>query len=329
MGVLLLRPGLLFGNLLNEHGFLSGLCGFFQGDDDRFPVCLCVGQIPLSAHAYKVLPCSRTFCTGVISALKILVLEHIHHIFRNFHPESGPAVSAHDCECLTAGRLDDLLLLALIDPAGLLIQLAQVMHVVGCQCKDKAVLAGVDDGRGLSGNLLTSHKILDILRDNNLHSVVLTDTFCQLEHEVQRNWELGVNKYMRLVDHHHNLPVQSVFRIIITVLDDLVIYVFQNQQHLRIGDRCIPVRQHGLEVKYREILIGGDCGRSVPDIGISAAGGKLCHIVHQCPQHGSGIFVVIPLKLTQYRVIQIVKNRIILRPQLREVGFRRDPKVGI
>ena len=79
---------------------------------------------------------------------------------------------------MTSRRSDDLLLLHLIDTAGLCIQRTQVIHIVGCQSKDQTILAGIDDRRRFSCNFLAAHKVLDILGDHDLHTVVLTDTLC-------------------------------------------------------------------------------------------------------------------------------------------------------
>ena len=60
---------------------------------------------------------------------------------------------------------------------------------------------------------------------------------------------------MRLVDNDNYLAVQAVLAVVVTILDDLVVDILENEKHLRIGYGRIAVGKHGLEVKYREVLI--------------------------------------------------------------------------
>ena len=117
------------------------------------------------------------------------------------------------------------------------------MHIIWRKSKNQRILTGIDNGRGFPGNLLTSHKIFDILCNNNLHTIILTDTLSQLKHEIQRKRILCVNKYMGLVDYHNNLPGCMVFFIVIPVFDNLIIQPLQHQQHLRIGNKIVAVCQ--------------------------------------------------------------------------------------
>ena len=262
-----------------------------------------------------------------VDRLEFRILKHIHEKLRNIDMEGGTGCGTHDGEGLTALGRQDILLLLFIDPAGLLIQLAEVIHIIGCQTEYKAVLAGIDDGRRLPGNLLAAHEILDILGDDDLHTVVLTDTLRQLEHKVQRYRELCIDKNMGLIDNDYDLPLQVIPEIVIPVLDNLIIDILQNQQHLRVGYGGVPVRQKGLEVEYREVLIRGYGGRSVPDIRISSAGGELGDVIHQGTQHLPQVIVVGTLKFCQDHIIKVIKDRIVFRMQNREIRLRRDAEV--
>ena len=225
--------------------------------------------------------------------------------------------------------MDDLLLFVLIDASGVLVELHQILNVVGSQREDEGILAGVDDGRGLSGNFLAAHKVLDVLGDNDLHTVVFPDALCQLEHEVQSDRELGVDKDVGLVNDHHNLSMQTVFQVVIPVLDDLIVDVLEHQQHLGIGNGGVPVCQHGLEVEDREIGIRRDRAGAVPYVGIPPAGGELGNVVHQRSEHGADILVIRILEFRQNGVVEVVKDRIVLRSQPGEIGLRRDLKPRI
>ena len=86
---------------------------------------------------------------------------------------------------------------------------------------------------------------------------------------------------MCLIDDYYNLTVQLVFQVVIPVLDDLIIDILQYQKHLGVGNGGVPVRQQGLEVEYREVLIRGNGGGAVPDIRISSAGGEFGNVIHQ------------------------------------------------
>ena len=177
-------------------------------------------------------------------------------------------------------------------------------------------MAGIDDCRGLSRNLLGTDKVLDVLRDNDLHTVVLTDTLGELEHEVQRHRELRVDEHMRLVDHHHDLALAVILRIVIAVLDDFIVNVLEHQQHLRVGDRRVAVGKQTLEIEDREVFIRRNGGRPVPDVCVAPAGGKLLYIVQKRAQHGADIVVIRRLELGENCVVQIVEGRVILRTQL-------------
>ena len=148
------------------------------------------------------------------------------------------------------------------------------MHIVGRQREDEAVLAGVDDGGGLSRQLLRADKILNVLRDDDLHTVVFTDTLCHLEHEVQCQWILRIDKNVGLVDDDNDLAVRIVTHIVLAVLDDLVVKIFEYHQHLRVRNRVVPIRQQRLEVEHNEVLFGGKRGWAVPDRIVAAARGE-------------------------------------------------------
>ena len=286
-------------------------------------------QVFLTALAHGLFPELGAIRAGKITALVILILEHGDHILRHSHLESGSTTGAHNGKGLPTGRRGDLLLLHLVDTAGLLIQLAQVLDVVGRQGEDEAVLAGVNDGRGLPGDLLAAHEVLDILGNDDLHTVILTDTLCQLEHEVQGHRELGIDEYVGLVDDHHYLALQAVLGVVVPVLDDLVVNILQHQQHLGVGNGAVAIGQQALEVEHREVLVGGDGGRTVPDVGVPSAGGELCHVVHQSAQDGADVLVVRLLELCQNGVVQVVEHRVVLGPEFGQVRLRRDAMVGV
>ena len=134
---------------------------------------------------------------------------------------------------------------------------------------------------------------------------------------------------MGLIDHDYDLTVQTVSGIVFPVFDDLIVNIFQYQQHLRVGNGGIAVRQHGLEVKDRKILVRGHRRRTVPDIGISSAGGELGHVIDQRTQHGTQILIFRPFKFRQDLIIEIVKDRIILRFKSGKIGFCINTPIGI
>ena len=49
-----------------------------------------------------------------------------------------------------------------------------------------------------------SHKVLNVLGNDNLHSVILFDTLGHLVHEIQGHGILAVDKYMGPVDNDYN-----------------------------------------------------------------------------------------------------------------------------
>ena len=262
-------------------------------------------------------------------ALVAAVFEHGPHRDGRIDQERAARIRTHDGKGLSARRLGDLLLFAFVDAAGFFVQFDQVLNVVRRQREDKAVLAGVDDGRRFSGDLLGSHEVLDVLRDDDLHTVVFTDALRQLEHEVQRDREFGIDEDVRFVDDDHDLPVQAVARVVIAVLDDLVVDVFKHEQHLRVCDGRVAVREHRLEVEHGEVLVGGDGARTVPDVGVAAARGEFRHVVHQRAQHRAQVLVIRALEFLENRLVQVVEHRIIGRPEFAQVGLRRDALVGV
>ena len=203
------------------------------------------------------------------------------------------------------------------------------MHVVGRQGEDQAVLAGVDNSGGLPGQLLAAHKVLDVLGNDNLHAVVFPDALGQLKHEVQGQRVFGVDKYMGLVNYHDDLPAGLVFQVVLPVFDDLVVQVFQHQQHLGVGYRVVPVGQQGLEIENNEVLYGRQGGGTVPDIGVPPPGGKLGDVVHQYPEVGLEIVALGALKLLQNAVVQVVENGVVLRPEGVQVGVLVDPLLAV
>ena len=295
----------------------------------RFFVCPLRLDAQGAAARHKILPDGFAILAGEVFALHISPLKQPGQLLRRLHPEGRAAGGAHDREGLPPGRLDDLLLLALIDAARVGVELHQVLHIVGRQGKDKAVLTGVDDGRGLAGDLLRPHKVLDVLRNDDLHPVIFTDALGQLEHEVQRDGELVVDKDVGLVDDHHDLPVQAVFCVVIPIFDDLVVDIFEHQQHLGVGDGAVAVGQHGLEVEHREVLVRRDGGRPVPDIGVSPALGELRHIVHQRAQGRAQILVVRALELRHNSLVEIVEGGVVLRAQAAQIAGGGDAPVEI
>ena len=286
-------------------------------------------KILLPTLARDVLPCLRSAFAGKIPALVVSLLKHGGYFRRDLDVERRAARGTHDGKRLTARGRGNLILLDLVDAAGLFIELAEILNIIRRQREDKAVLAGVDDSGGLAGDLLAADKVLDVLGDHDLHTVVLADTLGQLEHKVQCDGKLGINEYMRLVDDHHDLAAQAIPCVVIAVFYDLVVDVFQHQQHLRVRDGAVAVGDQGLEIEYRKILIGGDGGRTVPDVGVPSAGGELRHIVHQCPQNGADILIVRLLELREHRVVQIVEHRVILGTQPAQIRFARDAVVRI
>ena len=182
----------------------------------------------LTAFCHKILPDLLSFLTGEIVTLKVHILEHIHNRRRHFDLEWGTGCGAHNGKCLTTLGTKNILLLLLVDSARLGIKPAQILHIIRCKTEYKAVLARIDDGRGFSCDLLASNKVLDILGNNNLHTVVLTDTLSKLKHEIKGNRELGVNEYMRLIYNNHNLTLQTIACIVVSVLDDFVVYVLEH-----------------------------------------------------------------------------------------------------
>ena len=288
-----------------------------------------VEVVLLTALCHEVLPVLRTFLTIEVVGLVLLLLEHIDQRLGHFDLEGSTALGAHHGKRMTTGCGHDLILLDGVDAACLLIELAQIIHIVRRQTENKAVLAGIDDRSGFSGDLLAADKVLDILGNHDLHTVVLTDTLGKLEHEIQSDRELGVDENVRLIDHDHDLAVQTVLGVVITVLDDLVVHVLEHQEHLRIGDGRVAVGKEGLEVEDREVLIGGNGRGTIPDGRISAARCELGNVVHQRLQHGAQVGIIGTLEVLQHQVIQIVEDRVVLRTELRQVGLGGDVEVGI
>ena len=209
-----LRTGLLF-RRLRRTGFSAS---FFT------MVFLC----NFTAVTYEIFPVCGACLSGKIAALIFLVLEHLHNIFRYFHTEAGTACRTQNGKRLSSCGGCNLILFAFVNSARLLIQCAQILHIVGRQRKDKAVLAGIDDGGGLPRYFLAAYKVLDILGDDNLHTIVFTDTFRKLEHEIQCNRELRVDEYMGFINGNYYFAVCMVFRVVIPVFDNFVINVLQH-----------------------------------------------------------------------------------------------------
>ncbi len=134
---------------------------------------------------------------------------------------------------------------------------------------------------------------------------------------------------MRLVNNHHDLAVQTVSHVVVAVFDDFVVDVFEHQQHLSVRDGAVAVGDQSLEVEHREILIGGNGGWAIPDVGVPSAGGELRNIVHQRPQDGAYILVVRLLELREHCIVQIIEYRVILGMQTAQVGFARDAVVCV
>ena len=284
----------------------DGNQGFFRAASARNS--LVVGY---AAAADEVLPVLRAALAGEIGALVVPLLKHFGDARIGRHLEGRAAGGAENGKGLPSGGLDDLLLLHLVDAAGLLVQRDQILHIVGRKGENKAVLAGVDDGGGFAGQLLGADEVLDVLGDDNLHTVVFPDALCKLEHEIQGDGEFGVNEHVGFVDDHDDLAVGAVFQIVVPVLDDLVIQILQNQKHLCIGDGVIAVRQHGLEVENGEVFVGRDRAGTVPDIGVASSGGELGDVIHQGPQQIPGKGIVAGLELPQHLVIEVVEDRVI------------------
>ena len=118
---------------------------------------------------------------------------------------------------------------------------------------------------------LVRDEILDILRNDNLHTVVLSDTLCKLIHKVERNRVFFVDENVRLVYYNDNFSVRLVKNVIVAVFDNLVVEVFQHEKHLRVCDCVVSVCKQRLEVKRDEILLCGDCGGVIPKVRVSAA----------------------------------------------------------
>ena len=171
-----------------------------------------------------------------------------------------------DDERPAAAVVDDVVLLALIDRTGVLIEPDEVRHIVRREREDETVLARVDDRGRLAGQFLRAHKVLDVLRDDDLHAVVLTDTLRQLEHEIEGDRELLVDEHVRLVDDDHDLAVRLIGHVVLAVLDDLVVQPLQDEQHLGVRDRPVLVGEQGLEVEHDEVLGRRDGRGSVPEL---------------------------------------------------------------
>ena len=164
-------------------------------------------HVLVTASCHNVLPRLFSSLSAEIATPIISIMEHRHNILRHFHQECGAACGTHHREDLTSRCRSNLLLLHLVDTAGLFIELAQILNIVGCQRENKAILAGIDDCSGLARNLLASHKVLDVLGNYNLHTIVLTDPLGKLEHKVQCNRELCIDKHVGLIDYNYNFPM--------------------------------------------------------------------------------------------------------------------------
>ena len=100
------------------------------------------------------------------------------------------------------------------------------MHIVGRERKDKGILTGIDNGGRFPCQLLRSHKIRDILGNDDLHTVILSDTLCQLVHKIQGNGILAVDKHMGFIDNDNNLPLRLIADVVIPVFDNLIVQPF-------------------------------------------------------------------------------------------------------
>ena len=118
-------------------------------------------------------------------------------------------------------------------------------------------MASVDDCRGLSYDVLASNEVLDVLRYDDLHTVVLSDTLCKLIHKVERYRVLRIDKHVRLVDCHDDLSVRVVFEVEITVFDNFIIKPFENEEHLRVGNDSVLVGKKALEVEHCKVFFDG------------------------------------------------------------------------
>ena len=92
---------------------------------------------------------------------------------------------------------------------------------------------------------------------------------------------------MRLVDNNDDLALHIIFGIVISVLYDLVVDVFEYQKHLGIRDHGVAVCEQALEVKYGKVLVRGESGNTVPDVRVSSACGKFADIIHECTEEVS------------------------------------------
>ena len=134
---------------------------------------------------------------------------------------------------------------------------------------------------------------------------------------------------MRLVNDNNNLSVQTVAAVIFTVLDDLIVKIFQHQQHLRVCNGRVAVGKQRLKVKHGKVFVRGDGRRTVPDVGISSAGRKLGNIIDQRLKHFADIFDIVALEILEDQIVKIVKDGVVLRTELCQVGFHRDAEIGV
>ena len=182
-------------------------------------------QTDQAAGTDKFLPILVAFLADKVLAHIVRLSKHLDYAAGNFNLECATGRRTHNGKGLSSRSRSDLLLLAFVDTACLLIEFTQVFDIIGRQCKNKAVLTSVNDRGRLSGNFFTANKVLDILCNHDLHTVIFTDTLCQLEHEIQRHREFCIDKDVRLINNNHDLTLKAIFCVIIPVFNDLVIDV--------------------------------------------------------------------------------------------------------
>lgn len=105
-----------------------------------------------------------------------------------------------------------------------------------------------------------------------------------------------VDKQMRFVNDNDNFSVRSVFEIVVAVPDDLVFEIFQDQEHLRVGDHSVFVGEQFLKIETYKVFVRFKAGRAVPQIRISAARFELCDIVLNDFQTGAVVIVLCRLQ---------------------------------
>ena len=137
-----------------------------------------------------------------------------------------------------------------------------------------------------------------------MHTVVLSDTLCQLIHKVQSHGILRIDENVRFVDCNDDPSVRVVLDVEIAVFDDLVIEPFEHQKHLRVGNDSVFVGKQTLEIEHCKVFFDRKRALAVPEICVSAFSSELGNVIMQ---YAKLCYIILHLRLCELIVDQVVK----------------------